>query len=355
MKMTLRGLLLATLAAVGFIGCGFSDSYYEVGDRTQRQELSQVLRGINDGRESDESRFILIQQVIKSLQGAPQRLNLFLTDYVARHPKDPYNAYYLYVVAQDYADSDAPPLAIHYFDRIVKNYPDLLVHGTSVHYLSLTNLIKLADDPERRVEYYKDLIARFGDKIQTGPAYYFLGRSYAALGEWDLEMEAFKEFLAAPDVPVSGYPDARNAVSDIIAFYEYQNKDWTMPSLSDLVSAIRSAIESQNTSLLAHYRAKVGFFARSWESESFPVSEDFLTDFGVFLNPSVWMSDTLDIDSNSREAYLRTGGWTYRIETWYLYFRKINFPADPSVQGQWEWAGIYFGDKPFADESRAQG
>ena len=56
----------------------------------------------------------------------------------------------------------------------------------------------------------------------------------------------------------------------------------------------------------------------------------------------------LDRDSNTREAYLRTWGWSYRIKTWYLYFRRVHFPADPEIHGQWEWAGIYFGEKPFA-------
>ncbi|MDR1596788.1 MAG: tetratricopeptide repeat protein, partial [Treponema sp.] len=45
------------------------------------------------------------------------------------------------------------------------------------------------------------------------------------------------------------------------------------------------------------------------------------------------------------EAYLRTWGWSQYISTWYLYFRKINFPSDPEIHGRWEWAGIYYGEK----------
>ena len=49
--------------------------------------------------------------------------------------------------------------------------------------------------------------------------------------------------------------------------------------------------------------------------------------------------------SNDSEAYLRTWGWSYRIRTWYLYFRKIEYPANPDINGRWEWAGIYFGER----------
>jgi len=42
---------------------------------------------------------------------------------------------------------------------------------------------------------------------------------------------------------------------------------------------------------------------------------------------------------------LRTWGWHQYLSTWYLYFRKIYFPADPEIHGRWEWAGIYYGEK----------
>lgn len=331
------------------VGCGFSNTYVVAGLGSQKQVATQMLRSA-EKTDNAEQRFVYMQEIIKTLRAKDQsaRLNLFLTDYVGSHKKDVYDAYYLYIVAENYLAAKAVPFAVYYFDRILENYPDLLVHGTSIHYLCLSQLIKSVGDPSQRVGYYKEIISRFSDKIQKGPTYYSLGTTYAALGEWDLEMQAFKNFLRSPSSAVVNAPDARGQVSYLIQMYDYPQKSWAMSSLSDLVSAIRHAIYSRNTALLARYRAKVGFFARSWESESIPVDQEFLNDFNVFMNPQVYVSNKLDVDSNSKEAYLRTGGWSYRIETWYLYFRKINFPADPEVQGKWEWAGIYFGEKPFS-------
>ncbi len=56
-------------------------------------------------------------------------------------------------------------------------------------------------------------------------------------------------------------------------------------------------------------------------------------------------SAELDPSSSPTEAYLRTTGWSNYVNVWYLYFRKVNFPADPEIHGRWEWAGIYFGEK----------
>jgi hypothetical protein len=95
--------------------------------------------------------------------------------------------------------------------------------------------------------------------------------------------------------------------------------------------------------------AKVNFFTMSWEQTENPKTEvQFIDHFNDFLGSRVWCSPNVDRDSNEQEAYLKTTGWSYRIQTWYLYFRKVYFPADPEKHGQWEWAGIYFGEKPFA-------
>lgn len=56
-------------------------------------------------------------------------------------------------------------------------------------------------------------------------------------------------------------------------------------------------------------------------------------------------NETLDESSNPNEAYLRTWGWNNYVSIWYLYFRKVNYPLDPDINGNWEWAGIYMGNK----------
>lgn len=56
-------------------------------------------------------------------------------------------------------------------------------------------------------------------------------------------------------------------------------------------------------------------------------------------------NEEISADSGPTEAFLRTTGWNSYLTVWYLYFRKVNFPADPDIHGRWEWAGIYYGEK----------
>jgi len=55
------------------------------------------------------------------------------------------------------------------------------------------------------------------------------------------------------------------------------------------------------------------------------------------LTSNVAIDSQLDVAANGREATLRTTGWNFRPSTWYLYFRQVDFPANPDINMQWEW------------------
>ncbi len=348
--MQLRNILFLALTAtlpLMVFSCAAVDSYYLVGSRDQKRELKDLLTMLAKEPQVGENRFIIIQQIanIMYATGKTERLNLFLTTYVEKNPDDPFNAYYLLIVARNYKEAKATPFAIHYFERILKNHPDLLIMGKSVHLMCLRELIKLVDEPEHRVNYYKELISRFSDEIDPGSTNFFLARTYEELGEWEQAMQAYKKFLKYPETMVPGFSEAQRDVSSLVDFYN-SSKSWAVEDLQTLIDQIETAIRTRNVNLLERYRAKVNFFAMSWEQEESDASAQVVFDLGTFLRTSqIGYSPELDKDSNAKEAYLKTWGWSYRIQTWYLYFRKIYFPADPEINGRWEWAGIYFGDK----------
>lgn len=344
-------LLLIPAAVLILAECGnYNAPYYVTGTKDQRKELYQLSQMLQKQSDTPESNFIVIQEIIKTLhnQDELEKLNLFLTTYVEQNSDDPFNAYYLLVVAQNYLDRNAKPFAVLYFERILNNYTDILVHGTSIHYTCLSNLIDMVDDPNVRINYYKELLARFKGDISPGPVYFHLAKTYEKLGEWDLAIQAYKNFLKYPDAKVPDYPEARKEIKPIIDFYDYRNKNWTMADLNDLVNAIKYAIRKRDSRKLMKYMSKVNFFAISWEQEKTEANNEFLSQLNVFMRQRVRYSSELDRDSNTKEAYLKTWGWSYRIRTWYLYFKRVYFPADPEIHGQWEWSGIYFGDKPFS-------
>ena len=343
-------------------------NYYIVGDSDEREQLRRLFTEAETRSGDYESSLTVMQQIIRILHNADQneKLNLFLTAYVENNPEDPFNAYYLLMVAENYNNLGAYPFATHYYERILKNYPDLLVEGKSVHNVCLKQLIQMIEEPAIRVNYYKELIARFSepnplypelDLIDKGPIHYYMAKTYEELGEWELAVQAYRNFLLYPECEIPGEPQAHAEIADMIAFYDYRDKGWIMDSLEDLTKYVQWALWGRNSSRLNRYRAKVNFFATAWEEDVMATNqiddlEGFYSDLGKFMTSRLRCSAELDADSNLQEAYLETWGWSYRVPTWYFYFRKISFPADPEINGKWEWAGIYLGEKPFSREDK---
>jgi len=345
-----RLITLTAAAALAVASCSVGRENYLLGGLTENRDEQRELLTLLDRNPADaETRFALVNRVASNLRDEKRdvELILYLTSTVDSNPEDPYAAYWLLLVAQAYLDQGANDMAGYYFARILDNCPDLDVKGLSIHLACLQNLIRITDSAELLVRYYSEAITRFGGEIDQGLAYFMLARAYERLGEWDLAIQTYKQFLDLGQygIQIPGVPDAYEYAKKIID-YDSSSKDWTFDTLDDLVSTIEKAINNYDYRALDRYRAKVNFFAMSWKQDSSGSNAEADFDMRDFmLGNRIRYSDTLDSSSNPNEAYLRTWGWSQYISVWYLYFRKVNFPADPDIHGRWEWAGIYYGEK----------
>lgn len=351
LRVTACAVIAAALAVL-LAGCGSSDSRFYLGTFQQNQDLRELFRLFS--REKDqENRYVLIQQIASALSNAGHRDKeiIFLTTHVEKNPADIYNAYYLLLVADAYRDMKAVPLAIHYYRRILMNNADLLVQGRSVHLQSLQELLDLETNPEYRIEYYKELISRFSDQIEHPAAdWYYMARSYEEVGEWEQAIQAYQKYQNYPDTDIPGDPNAYRTANEKVALYYNADKSWMVPDLDTLVTAVKDAITTKNLAKIQKYQAKVNFFSEGWDQKSLfgdPSGENGPTfTIVAYLYSSYPKFDSqLDIAANGKEATLRTTDWNFRPPTWYLVFRKVDFPANPDINGQWEWAGIRFGEK----------
>jgi tetratricopeptide (TPR) repeat protein len=323
------------------------DSYYLNGNKENREYLMQLFSLLKKEESGSEGEFAVTREIAASYarQKDFQRLVHFLSERTIKNPVDPYNAYYLLMIAYAHIQLDSLPIAAMYFDLIVDNYPDLLIGDESIHLISLKQLIELNRDPERRVWYYQELISRFPDQIDIGAAYFMLGQACERIGDWNGAIQAYANFIPYTGAIIPGFPNALQYAKQNVDFSKSQ-KDWTFESLPALRQAIETALDTGNARALSRAQAKVNFFARSWGQTE--TDDARMADFnlsGFMYNNRIRYNPTLDASSNATEAFLRTSGWSSYMPIWYLYFRKIYFPQDPEIHGRWEWAGIYYGEK----------
>jgi tetratricopeptide (TPR) repeat protein len=349
--------LLALALAFFIVQSGTREDFFIVGTPDQRSSLRSLFQLLAREDQPGATRFTLLHEITQRLraQGEVPRINLLLTTYAAQNPTDPFGAHYLFEVAENYRQAGALPLARTYYRRILKSLPDLVEKGESIHYLCLVNLIPLETDPSAKRMVFDELNARFRYKMTTPDLFYAWGRASEAMGQWDDAQTAYYAFLKFSDPTVPGEPKAASRVHALVDLAQ-TDRSWIRQDLTELMTQLKKAILNNDTVTMENLRAKVGFSAVSWDNNEIVDGAQEAFDVRYFLRDlvrqanyggggEVRFSDKLDELSNEGEAYLRSTGWNYRIPTWYFYFRRVEFPADPDVNGSWEWAGVYFGEK----------
>ena len=324
-----------------------ADPYYLSGSRENREHFRELFALLAQEDHSPEETFAVVREIANDFAKAKEygRLIHFLNGRTINFPDDPYNSYYLLMIAYAYMQQDALPVAALYFDLIVKNFPDLTVNGESIHLACLNQLINLSKQPVQQVWYYQELITRFSDNIDLGAAWFMLAQTYERIGDWNSAIHAYNSYLPHAGSIISGFPNAEYYARQQVEFSN-SNKDWTFESLPALHAAITNALDEGNSRQLGRYYAKINFFTRSWGQSDIDNTAVFNLNLYNFMHGNrIRYADKLDASSNSAEAFLRTWGWSQYLSTWYLYFRKIYFPSDPEIHGRWEWAGIYYGEK----------
>lgn len=347
MKKYLPFLLILTIC---FLTSLFTACAKNSKNSKTEETLSQLTYLLEDPSISSQSRYAVINRIANLFytEGRTDDMVLFLTDWVETHIDDTYDAYWLFMVASNYLKSRQEPLAEYYYDRIINNFPDLLVNGKSIHFACLQHLIQISKSSTNRITYFNRIIHNFPQNVSITEMYLRLALEYENAGEWELALKSYSLFLEQPDsstIQISGIPDAYLKARQMVDFSK-SPKDWTFESLEALETAVKKAISSYNWRALDRYRSKVNFFAMSWKSSE--SDQNALENFSMhnfMLGNRIRYNAELDDASTPTEAYLRTWGWSQYINVWYLYFRKVNFPADPEIHGRWEWAGIYYGEK----------
>jgi tetratricopeptide (TPR) repeat protein len=323
------------------------DPYYIIGTKEIREQFKELFNLLKSEKDNPQNEFAVIREIAVSYVRLREydRLIHFLSERTINHPHDPYNGYYLLMIAYAYIQLDSSPIASRYFDLIVKNYPDLSINEESIHLVCLKHLIDFNGNPEQQIWYYQELINRFPDLIDLGEAYFMLGQAFEQTGDWNGAIRAYTQYLPYTGTVIPGFPNADYYAKQQVDFSK-SPKDWTFESLPVLLRTVQTALDAGSFRQLQRCQAKVNFFARSWEqgeTDDFGMADFNLADF--MQGNRIRYAPNVDPSSTATEAYLRTWGWSQYISTWYLYFRKIYFPSDPEIHGRWEWAGIYYGEK----------
>jgi len=307
--------------------------------------FTELLAIARNSTENSAMRFIALEPIIVRARDAGEIawLNRYLGDFLNSYPEDPYGAYYLTAMAEGALESESKELALDYLRRLLKNYPDLEIGDKSIHLLAMDEIARQTDNPREAILMRMRMGQRYPNRIDLGSNYFAMAGEHRKLGDWEAMYQAYKNFLKHTNTAIPGNSAAAKRIEADLAFHK-SDKTWTMENLDNLVAAIKHGLRTQNGALLRRYQA-IDFFLMNWSQETSDSFTHIPMTLESFLTSTISYRNEFEEFSSNNEAYLWTTGWTWRIPTWYLYFRRIDYPPDPEINGRWEWAGIYFGER----------
>ena len=333
-----------------FFNCKKQESYshYSCGPQPIMQQLTTLFNSLKK-QESHESRFIInieISRILNELK-ENQLLNAFLLDYINKNPQDPFNGYYLNLIATYFKNRKMYQMSEIYYKRILRNHPSITTKDQPIQIEALESLARFASDPKDKITYATELVQNYSSSIDLAPIYQILAQSYEDIGMYNMAVKAWKDFINSPYAGMQGEENIRANAKSFVQYYEYPNKNWCYSRLDTLLDTIQYAIVNRNNANIRANMSKVNFFTLSWAQDADEANRDFISSLGSYMRRQISFAPRTKISPSAKEFYWETNNWSYHISTWFLYFRRIDFPADPAVHGKWEWAGIYFGKKPF--------
>src|SRR5574344_1298861 len=247
-----RGLALI-LCVIIFTSCSAhtnKTTYLSANSKEYQSMQQQLQLLLQQDNMSAETRYAIVNRIPNNMLSVKDynSLILFLTGWVDKHTDDMYNSYWLLMTAYAYLENNAEPVAEYYFERIIKNYNDLMVQGKSIHFLCLQHLIQISTSPANRISYFNQLITRFPNDVSITELYERLALEYEKEGEWDQAIKSYQLFIAQDDastIQITGIPDAYANAKQLVDFNN-SPKDWTFETLDALVDAVKKAINTYN-------------------------------------------------------------------------------------------------------------
>ena len=293
-----------------------------------------------------------------------QRLDDIFLSHIVIQPKDPYNAYYLYNIAGHYIERGEKLMGLWLLRSMYQQFPDLrLSEHPGIHYLILDILGRMEVNLDDRIAAIQKIltfnelewsVADDSAMFDRGVWLYRLGNAQEMkaaqlvygeerqLEQLQAAMQSYQQFLGMDLSSVPEEPNARKIVTSKLNIYRTRRNWYTDPDLKNLIRKIQYAIQQNNVRAVLYYQAN-GFFALSSgyrDNLERSFTNIYLPNFlGGFIQ-----FGGLATESNNEEAWLYSTNWPFDLSTWYLYFRRIRYPVNPEIDGNWEWAGIYLGD-----------
>lgn len=265
-----------------------------------------------------------------------------LNSHIYSFPKDPNNTYYLNFIGKLLLQLEADKHAVFYFTQSITLLP--YNQAPKITFETLSLLSKIEYNIDKKIEYNLMLLKKYPKQANHSDVFYTLGNLYDSKAEWNLAYEAYDNLLSSSHTSRS--PAIQQKIESI--FFRVKRHK-TRPSkvwntVQEAKQAVHRGLYTHNGPYIKSLQSR-NFFTVQWY-ESITDTNAYIPTFDlvpVLLHSKLSFESNFSPHSTSTQVLWKTYGWG-RVGTWQMVFRQIQQPDTPSLNGKWEWAGIYFGE-----------
>ncbi len=280
-----------------------------------------------------------------------EKFEIRVLKHIQKYQHDPNNGYYFLLLGTIAEKRNAQEQALIQYIKASQHPPSpaylYLAKRNSIKE-SLNNIVRLELEPRRSL-YYISLLLQHNQEAQTETAlYYKIGKNYEKLGLWDLSYKSYNTFLQYQKKKNIREKQDNEKIQEIY-FRLARRKEsmkgriWNNPQKAR--NTISHIMLRGSASQLMRMRTPA-FFIAQWDDDILR-NNIYVPKFGVqavFKRSNIYMEPVFNPHSTYTKKFWRITGWD-RVSEWFFVFQKIYQPDIPSINGSWEWAGIYLGSK----------
>lgn len=235
-------------------------------------------------------------------------------------------------------------LSLFYLTKISTDFYQTPYDNTPIGYIIANKIIEHSSDYKLKEKTYNILLDNYSDYIDTTTTVYELALLNRENFELDKAIKRMQQIIElSPNLNLNDTGIDTVSLKKEIEVYK-SSKEWVYSDVNLLVKEIKNAINKRNRYLIYSLVSRRNFDIKTFkdlDSSRWNISQ---IDIEKILENCSSFADKFEDFSTVDNLFLKADTTSELSgQTIYFSFSKIDYPYDITINGGWEWNGIYFG------------
>jgi hypothetical protein len=270
-------------------------------------------------------------------------LPIFLGELSQLEKNEDFKNYLYFFISDLYWELGDKDVSVYYMLKVDKIYYSIDFKEGPVGYFIARRIISCNVSNEVKIKMYEVLLNNYKDKCDIAVVLYEMSNIYKKMSDIKKAINVMNLLIEYSNKNDNTNPEINiNSIKNEIYFYNLK-KDWVYRDIKILINNVKDAIQKKDYYRLSTYASKTNFYGKIFQKTQQTLTYNQIEIYKRW-NRGIIFEENPSGFSSANEVFIKSDNWDFlNMNTWYFYFKKIDYPYDIDINGSWEWAGIFFG------------